>query len=61
MFIKVLMKKLVRILIHVHKIFNRTVSFKMLVLMCLVIVEKNFKDNFLSENSNLSNLVDIQR
>ena len=61
MFIKVLMKKLVRILIHVHKIFNRTVSFKMLVLMCLVIVEKSFKDNFLSENSNPSNLVDIQR
>ena len=29
--------------------------------MCLVIVEKNFKYNFLSENSNLSNLVDIQR
>ena len=61
MFIKVSMKELALILIHVHKIFNRKVSFKILVLMCLVIVEKNFKYNFLSENSNLSNLVDIQR
>ena len=61
MFINVSMKELALILIHVHKIFNRKVSFKILVLMCLVIVEKNFKYNFLSENSNLSNLVDIQR
>ena len=61
MFIKVSMKELALILIHVHKIFNRKVSFKILVLMCLVIVEKNFKYNFLSEHSHLPNLVDIQR
>ena len=40
MFTKVLMKELARILIHVHKIFNRRVSFKTLLLMCLAIVEK---------------------
>ena len=40
MFSKVLMKKLARILIHVHKIVNRRVSFKMLLSMWLVIVEK---------------------
>ena len=40
LFTKVLMKELARILIHVHKIFNRRVSFKILLLMCLVILEK---------------------
>ena len=40
MFTKVLMKELARILIHVHQIFNRKVSFKILLLMCLVTVEK---------------------
>ena len=40
MFSKVLMKELARILIYVHKIFNRRVSFKMLWSMCLVIVKK---------------------
>ena len=37
---KVWMNELARILIHVHKIFNRRVSFKILLLMCLAIVEK---------------------
>ena len=37
---KVLTKELARILSHVHKIFNRRVSFKMLLPMCLVVVEK---------------------
>ena len=41
MFTKVLMKELARILIHVRKIFNCRVSFKMLFLMYLVIAEKN--------------------
>ena len=40
LFTKVLMNKLARILIHVHKIFNRSVSFKILLLMCLAIVAK---------------------
>ena len=40
LFTKVLMKELARILIHVHKIFSRRVSFKILLLMCLVILEK---------------------
>ena len=40
MFSKVLMKDLARILIHVHKIFNCRVSFKMLLSVCLVIPEK---------------------
>ena len=40
LFTKVLMKQLARILIHVHKIFNRRVSFKILLLMCLAILEK---------------------
>ena len=40
LFTKVLMKELARILIHVHKIFNRRVLFKTLLLMCLTIVEK---------------------
>ena len=40
LFTKVLMKELARILIHVYKIFNRRVSFKILLLMCLAIVEK---------------------
>ena len=40
LFTKVLMKKLARILIHVHKIFNRSVCFKILLLICLAIVEK---------------------
>ena len=39
-FTKVLMKELARILVHVHKIFNRRVPFKTLLLMCLAIVEK---------------------
>ena len=39
LFTKVLMKELALILIHVHKIFNRRVAFKTL-LMCLTIVEK---------------------
>ena len=38
---KVLMKELARILIHVHKTFNRRVSFKILLLMCPAIVDKN--------------------
>ena len=41
MFTKVLMKELARILSHVRKIFNCRVSLKMLLLMYLVIVEKN--------------------
>ena len=40
LFTKVLMKELARILIHVHKIFNRKVSFKILLLMLLAILEK---------------------
>ena len=40
LFTKVLMRELVRILIHVYKIFNRRVSFKILLLMCLAILEK---------------------
>ena len=40
MFTKVLMKELARILIDVHKFFNRRMSFKMLLTMCLVTVEK---------------------
>ena len=39
MFTKVLMKELACILIHVHKIFKRRVSFKILLLMCLAIAE----------------------
>ena len=40
LFIKDLMKELARILTHVHTIFNRRVSFKLLLLMCLAILEK---------------------
>ena len=40
MFTQVLMKKLALILIHVLKIFNRRVSFKILLSMYLAIVEK---------------------
>ena len=43
MFTKVLMKKLARNLIHVHKIFKRRVSFKILLLMCLAIVENKLQ------------------
>ena len=43
MFTKVLMKELARILIHVRKIFNCRVSFKMLLLMYLVIVKKRLE------------------
>ena len=43
MFAKVLMKELARILIHVHKMFKRRVSFKILLPMCLVIVEKKIQ------------------
>ena len=39
-FTKVLMKELTRIFIHVHKISNRRVSLKILLIMCLIIVEK---------------------
>ena len=39
LFTKVLMKELARILIHVHKIFNHMVSFKILLLMCLAMLE----------------------
>ena len=40
MFTKVLMKELARILIHVYNIFNRRVFFKILLSVCLGIVEK---------------------
>ena len=40
LFTKALMNELDCILIHVHKIFNRRVSFKILLLICLAIVEK---------------------
>ena len=40
LFTKVLMKELVRILIHIYKIFNGRVSFKILLLMRLATVEK---------------------
>ena len=40
LFTNVLMKELARILIHVQLIFNRRVSFKMLLLMCRAILEK---------------------
>ena len=40
LFTKALMKELARILFYVHKIFNRRVSLKILLLMCLAIVEK---------------------
>ena len=40
LFTKVLMEELARILIHVHKIFNRRLSFNILLSMCLAIVEK---------------------
>ena len=43
MFTKVLMKELARILIHVHKIFKRRVFFKILLLMCLAIVENKLQ------------------
>ena len=43
MFTKVLMKELARILIHVHKIFKRRVSFKILLLLCLAIVENKLE------------------
>ena len=43
MFTKVLMKELARILIHVRKIFNYKVSFKMLLLMYLVMVKKRLE------------------
>ena len=39
LFTKVLMKELARILIRVHKICNCRVSFKILLLMCLEILE----------------------
>ena len=39
-FTEVLMKDLARMLIHVRKILNCRVSFKMLLSMCLVIIEK---------------------
>ena len=38
-FTKILMKELARVLIHVRKILSYRVSFKMLLLMHLVIVE----------------------
>ena len=40
LFTKVLMKELARILIHIYKIFNGRVSFKILLLMRLATVEK---------------------
>ena len=40
LFTEVSMKELAHILIHVHKIFNRRVSLKILLLMCLAILEK---------------------
>ena len=40
MFTQALMKELARMLIHVRKIFNCRVSFKMLLSMCVAIVEK---------------------
>ena len=42
LFTKILMKELAHILSHVHKILNRWVSFKVLLLMCLAVVEKKF-------------------
>ena len=39
-FTKVLMKELVRFLIHDHKIFNRKVPIKILFSICLVTVKK---------------------
>ena len=45
-FTKVLMKELARILIHVHKIFKRRVSFKILLLMCLAIVENKLQHSY---------------
>ena len=43
MFNKVLMKELARILIHVHKIIKRRVFFKILLLICLAIVENKIQ------------------
>ena len=40
---KVLMKELAHILIHVHEIFMRRVSFKIMLLMCLAIVENKLQ------------------
>ena len=40
LFTKVLLKELACILIYVHKIFNRRVPFKILLLMCLPSLEK---------------------
>ena len=40
---QVLMKDLTRMLIHVRKIFNCSVSFKMLLSMCLIIFEKELQ------------------
>ena len=40
LFTKVLMKELARILIHIYKIFNGRVSFKILLLMRLATAEK---------------------
>ena len=46
MLTKVLMKELARILIHVHKIFKHRVFFKILLLMCLAIVENKLEHSF---------------
>ena len=40
---QVLMKDLTRMLIHVRKISNCSVSFKMLLSMCLIIFEKELQ------------------
>ena len=42
-FTKVLMKELTRILVHVHKFFKLRVSFKILLLMCLAVVENKLQ------------------
>ena len=52
MFTKVLMKELARILIHVHKIFKRRVFFKILLLMCLAIVENKLQQLWYSNFRN---------
>ena len=49
MFAQVLMKVLARILMHVRKIFDCRISFKILLLICLAILENHtFKNIFIT-------------
>ena len=54
MFTKILIKESALILIHVRKIFNCRVSFKMLLLMYFGIVEKKLQHSCVQETSGLA-------